>query len=111
MIPWLILSHVEYDVIKKNLEIKEKGRKMGSHLFGLRKERRKLPLLSHMINASKRGEKSKEKGENGEKVGEKMKEDEKRDEKKKRKRKKSKKKGSKTCWRRMEDAVAGCSSF
>ena len=40
-----------------------------------------------------------------------MKEDEKRNEKKKRKRKKSKKKGSKTCWRRMEDAVAECSSF
>ena len=35
-----------------------------------------------------------------------MKEDEKRNEKKKRKRKKSKKEGSKTCWRRMEDAVA-----
>ena len=25
--------------------------------------------------------------------------------------KKSKKEGSKTCWRRKEDAVAGCSSF
>ena len=43
MIPWLILSHVGDDVIKKNLEIKEKGRKMGSHLFDLRKEGRKLP--------------------------------------------------------------------
>ena len=40
-----------------------------------------------------------------------MKEDEKRNEKKKRKRKKSKNEGSKTCWRIMEDAVAGCSSF
>ena len=40
-----------------------------------------------------------------------MKEDEKRNEKKKRKRKKSKKEGSKTCWRRMEDVVDGCSSF
>ena len=73
MISWLILSHVGYDVIKKNLEIKEKGRKMGSHLFGLRKERRKLPLLSHTINAPKQGEKSKEKGENEEKVGRKSK--------------------------------------
>ena len=49
--------------------------------------------------------------QNGRENEEKMKEDEKRDEKKKRKRKKSKKEGSKTCWRRMEDAVAGCSSF
>ena len=40
-----------------------------------------------------------------------MKEDEKINEKKKRKRKKSKNEGRKTCWRRMEDAVAGCSSF
>ena len=45
---------------------------MGSHSFGLRKERRKFPhFLSHTCNDSKRGEKSKEKGENGEKMKEK----------------------------------------
>ena len=49
MIPWLILSH------KRNLEIKEKEGKRESHILGLRKERRKLPLLDHTFNAPKRG--------------------------------------------------------
>ena len=49
MIPWLILSH------KRNLEIKEKEGKRDSHILGLRKERRKLPLLDHTFNAPKRG--------------------------------------------------------
>ena len=33
MIPWLILSHVVYDVIKRNYEIKEKeGKRIATHL-------------------------------------------------------------------------------
>ena len=54
MIPWLILSHVSDDVIKRNYEIKEKEGKRESHTFGLRKEGRKLPLLTHTVNAPKR---------------------------------------------------------
>ena len=40
-----------------------KGRKIGNHSFGLRKEGRKLPPLTHTFNAPKRGEKSKERRE------------------------------------------------
>ena len=54
MIPWLILSHVSDDVIKRNYEIKEKEWKWDSHTFGLRKEGRKLPPLTHTVNAPKR---------------------------------------------------------
>ena len=54
MIPWLILSHVSDDVIKKNYEIKEKEGKRESHTFGLRKEGRKLPPFTHTVNALKR---------------------------------------------------------
>ena len=54
MIPWLILSHIGDDVIKGNYEIKEKEWKMESHTFGLRKEGRKLPLLTHTVNTPKR---------------------------------------------------------
>ena len=54
MIPWLILSDVSDDVIKKNYEIKEKEGKRESHAFGLRKEGRKLPHLTHTVNALKR---------------------------------------------------------
>ena len=87
MIPWLILNHVNDDVIKRIYEIKEKEWKMESHTFGLRKEGRKLPLFDHTVNAPKREEKFKEKGVNGKKMKEKMKEDEKRNEKKKEKQK------------------------
>ena len=48
------MAHVSDDVIKRNYEIKEKEWKWDSHTFGLRKERRKLPPLTHMVNASKR---------------------------------------------------------
>ena len=56
MIPWLILSHVGDDVIKRNYEIKEKKRKMESHTFVLRKERRKLPPFDPYGQCSKKEE-------------------------------------------------------
>ena len=88
MIPWLILSHVNDDVIKRNYEIKEKEWKMGSHTFGLRKEGRKLPPFDPYGQCSKKEErnaKRKEKmGRNEREKGREM-----------RKRKKSKKEGIK----------------
>ena len=56
MIPWLILRHVGYDVIKKI----RKRRKMESHTFDLRKGGGNFLLLTHMVNAhlkKKRNEK------------------------------------------------------
>ena len=61
MIPWLILSHVGDDVIKKNYEIKEKEWKWDSHTFGLRKGGGNFLLLTHTVNAPKRRAKRKEK--------------------------------------------------
>ena len=63
MIPWLILSHVSGDVIKENYGIKEKGWKMDSHTFGLRKEGRKLPPFDPYGQCSKKEERNeREKG-------------------------------------------------
>ena len=68
MIPWLILSHVNDDVIKRNYEIKEKEWKMESHTFGLRKEGRKLPHFDPYGQCSKKEERnSKRKEEMGRK--------------------------------------------
>ena len=58
MIPWLILSHVNDDVIKMNYEIKEKEWKMESHTFGLRKEGRKLPSFDPYGQCSKKEERN-----------------------------------------------------
>ena len=100
MIPWLTLSHVSDDVIKRNYEIKEKGMEMDSHTFGLRKEGRKLPSFWPIrLMLQKGGEKGKEKGENGEK----MKRDEKRNEKKKRKAKGKNKTKEKAKRKRREE--------
>ena len=54
MIPWLILSHVSDDVIKRNYEIKEKEWKKESHTFGLSKEGRKLPPFDPYGQCSKK---------------------------------------------------------
>ena len=56
MIPWLILSHVNDDVIKRDYEIKEKEWKKESHTFGLRKEGRKLPPFDPYGQCSKKEE-------------------------------------------------------
>ena len=57
-----------HDVIKGNYEIKEKEGKRDSHIFGLRKVRRKFPHFCLIrIMLQKGGEKGKERGENGEK--------------------------------------------
>ena len=58
MIPWLILSHVCDDVIKRNYEIKENEWKMESHTFGLRKEWRKLPPFNPYGQCSKKEERN-----------------------------------------------------
>ena len=66
MIPWLILSHVGYDVIKKEIR---KRRKMESHTFGLRKGGGNFLLLTNTVNAhQKKKRKCKEKGENKKKM-------------------------------------------
>ena len=58
MILWLILSHANDDVIKRNYEIKEKEWKMESHTFGLRKEGRKLPPFDPYGQCSKKEERN-----------------------------------------------------
>ena len=58
MIPWLILSYVNDDVIKRNYEIKEKKWKRESHTFGLRKEGRKLPPFDPYGQCSKKEERN-----------------------------------------------------
>ena len=63
MIPWLILSHVNDDVIKRDFEIKEKEWKKESHTFGLRKEGWKLPPFDPYGQCSKKEERNeREKG-------------------------------------------------
>ena len=73
MIPWLILSHVNDDVIKRDYEIKEKEWKKESHTSGLRKEGRKLPPFDPYGRCFKKRrremkEKKEKKGENEEKM-------------------------------------------
>ena len=63
MIPWLILSHVSDDVIKKNYEIKENEWKWDSHTFGLRKGGRKLPPFDPYGQCSKKESKKEGKEE------------------------------------------------
>ena len=73
MIPWLILSHVGDDVIKRKLRNKRKRRKMESHTFGLWKGGGNFLLLIHTVNAHpKEKRKCKEKEEKQREKGRKM---------------------------------------
>ena len=58
MIPWLILSHVSDDVIKRNYEIKEKKRKKGKPHIWLEEGGRKLPPFDPYGQCSKKEERN-----------------------------------------------------
>ena len=103
MIPWLILSHVSDDVIKKDYEIKEKEGKRESHTFGLRKEGGggKLPPFDPYGQCSKKEERNSKRKEE---MGRKRKRNEKKENKEKQ-RGMNKTKEKKTWGRRKEKNI------
>ena len=57
MIPWLILSHVGYDVIKRKMNKKKKKENGKPHIW-LEEEERKLPPFDPYGQCSKKDERN-----------------------------------------------------